>query len=344
VDEPLLPGLAPGNPDNRLSAEARLRIAQALDKSELIRKRVLADIDVRYQSEPDCPLGFLEYLGRGQAFTDWNNALMEAARTVLQIESEEYRRVGLPSSEFRTIMAGQIDEACYSLELSNLQRAVLESEFFYRNLSQSSIQKAPDAQGISDSESLTDSKPVGTKPRVNGRPGKFAPYLSRAFALKKAGKNNNEIAKVLYQTSAPNVGQRNNVPKILKYHFAKATLEETTPPLEKPLEKLTLKACSSRRTPHSFSSLPPALHSGETPIMPSTPDATNPLEEIHYTPQELADTKKVNPSTIIRLFIDEPGVVRIGHPATRTRRQHFTLRIPASVAARVFNRLTVGKR
>jgi hypothetical protein len=65
------------------------------------------------------------------------------------------------------------------------------------------------------------------------------------------------------------------------------------------------------------------------------------LEEKQYTPHELAKLYKVHRTTITRLFIDEPGVWRAGHTATRTKRQRFTLRIPESVVKRVFARMTV---
>ena len=65
-------------------------------------------------------------------------------------------------------------------------------------------------------------------------------------------------------------------------------------------------------------------------------------DEPHFTPEELARDYKLHPATIRKTFIDEPGVIRLGHPARRGRRQYFTLRIPASVAERVFKRMTVG--
>jgi len=67
------------------------------------------------------------------------------------------------------------------------------------------------------------------------------------------------------------------------------------------------------------------------------------VEEKHYTTQELADSRKVHRTTIARLFMDEPGVLLIGHASTRTKRQRYTMRIPATVAERVFARLTVKK-
>ena len=71
-------------------------------------------------------------------------------------------------------------------------------------------------------------------------------------------------------------------------------------------------------------------------------DSANAIDEPVYTPEELAKLKKLHPATIRKTFIDEPGVMRLGHSSVGRRRQYFTLRIPASVAARVFGRMTVG--
>jgi hypothetical protein len=66
------------------------------------------------------------------------------------------------------------------------------------------------------------------------------------------------------------------------------------------------------------------------------------IEEPKYTSEELAKLTKLHPSMIRKMFIDQPGVIRIGHTGTGKKRQYFTLRIPASVAARVLGELTVG--
>jgi hypothetical protein len=58
--------------------------------------------------------------------------------------------------------------------------------------------------------------------------------------------------------------------------------------------------------------------------------------EHHYTPQELAELWKFDESTIRRLFLDEPGVLKYGKASRRDgRRDYVTLRIPESVARRV---------
>ena len=61
-----------------------------------------------------------------------------------------------------------------------------------------------------------------------------------------------------------------------------------------------------------------------------------------FTTDELAAITKLHPATIRRRFIDEEGVIRIGHAGTSRKRQKYTLRIPAPVAARVFGALMVG--
>lgn len=61
-----------------------------------------------------------------------------------------------------------------------------------------------------------------------------------------------------------------------------------------------------------------------------------------FTPSEIAADKKLHPSTVRKMFVDEEGVIRIGHPGSRQRAQRYTLRIPASVVQRVFGRMTVG--
>ena len=63
--------------------------------------------------------------------------------------------------------------------------------------------------------------------------------------------------------------------------------------------------------------------------------------ERHYTPQQLAELWILDESTIRRLFLDEPGVLRYTHSYRRSgRREYVTLRIPESVARRVYARRT----
>jgi len=61
--------------------------------------------------------------------------------------------------------------------------------------------------------------------------------------------------------------------------------------------------------------------------------------ERHFTPHELAELWQFDESTIRRMFIDEPGVMVHGKERRRDgRRDYVTLRIPESVAKRVYER------
>ena len=71
------------------------------------------------------------------------------------------------------------------------------------------------------------------------------------------------------------------------------------------------------------------------------PPARSSAFEEHYTPEELAAIWKLDPSTIRRMFRDEAGVMKYGRTGTiGSRREYFTLRIPRSVADRVYQKRT----
>jgi hypothetical protein len=61
--------------------------------------------------------------------------------------------------------------------------------------------------------------------------------------------------------------------------------------------------------------------------------------ERHFTPKQLADLWLLHESTVRRMFVDEPGVLKYGKAARRDgKRDYLTLRIPESVARRVYER------
>jgi hypothetical protein len=65
------------------------------------------------------------------------------------------------------------------------------------------------------------------------------------------------------------------------------------------------------------------------------------VDEKHHTPAELGKTWALSVETIRRLFENEPGVLKISNASGYTgRRRYKTLRIPASVAARVHRRIS----
>jgi hypothetical protein len=58
----------------------------------------------------------------------------------------------------------------------------------------------------------------------------------------------------------------------------------------------------------------------------------------HYSVKEISEMWNLDESTIRKMFIDEPGVFRYGHPGIRSkRRQYITLRIPEAVLLRVYS-------
>jgi len=66
--------------------------------------------------------------------------------------------------------------------------------------------------------------------------------------------------------------------------------------------------------------------------------------EQHYTPQQLAKLWSLSATKIRRMFENESGILRIGEPSRRQgrtlKRSYYTMRIPASIAARVYTKLT----
>jgi hypothetical protein len=65
--------------------------------------------------------------------------------------------------------------------------------------------------------------------------------------------------------------------------------------------------------------------------------------EPHYSVQVLAELWRLDESTIRRIFETAPGVLRLGNDKRRGgKRDYFTLRIPASVAEREYQRRIVA--
>jgi len=63
--------------------------------------------------------------------------------------------------------------------------------------------------------------------------------------------------------------------------------------------------------------------------------------ERHFSPKQLAELWGFDPNTIRRMFVDEPGVLKEGKRIRRDgKRAYVSLRIPASVAKRVYDRKT----
>jgi hypothetical protein len=61
--------------------------------------------------------------------------------------------------------------------------------------------------------------------------------------------------------------------------------------------------------------------------------------EKHYSVAELAKLWFLSESTVRRIFINEPGVLKLAHHETRYKRRYTTLRIPERIAQNVHRRL-----
>ena len=84
----------------------------------------------------------------------------------------------------------------------------------------------------------------------------------------------------------------------------------------------------------------PATHTGGEPADPK--EMSSALEP-HYSVQVLAELWRLDESTIRRIFEDVPGVLKLGNEKRRSgKREYYTLRIPASVAAREYERRLIA--
>lgn len=65
--------------------------------------------------------------------------------------------------------------------------------------------------------------------------------------------------------------------------------------------------------------------------------------ERHFSSKELGEAWGISDTKVRRLFSGEPGILLIGEPSRRLgkklKRRYFTMRIPESVANRVYERL-----
>jgi hypothetical protein len=63
------------------------------------------------------------------------------------------------------------------------------------------------------------------------------------------------------------------------------------------------------------------------------------LFERHFSPAELAEQWNLSEDTVRRIFEREPDVLIFENPERGSSRRRRTLRVPASVAERVYRRL-----
>lgn len=77
-----------------------------------------------------------------------------------------------------------------------------------------------------------------------------------------------------------------------------------------------------------------SIHARQT-----SPASVTAALEKHYSVAELAKLWLLSESTIRRIFIEEPGVLKLAHQETRFKRRYTSLRIPERIALRVHRRL-----
>jgi len=69
-------------------------------------------------------------------------------------------------------------------------------------------------------------------------------------------------------------------------------------------------------------------------------DKNKPTVEPHYDVIEISSAWGMSTDLVRRLFRNEPGVLTIERPATRSKRGYSTIRVPESVMVRVHTRLS----
>ena len=84
-------------------------------------------------------------------------------------------------------------------------------------------------------------------------------------------------------------------------------------------------------------------------LVPASAHGASRMYEKHYSPAELGELWGLSTDTVRRMFEGEPGVLVFENPVRSSSRRSRTLRIPASVADRVYSRfsnpaLAVGSR
>ena len=67
------------------------------------------------------------------------------------------------------------------------------------------------------------------------------------------------------------------------------------------------------------------------------------MYEKHYAPAELGELWNLSADTVRRMFENEPGVLVFENQTRSSSRRFSTLRIPESVAARVYSRFSNSK-
>ena len=73
--------------------------------------------------------------------------------------------------------------------------------------------------------------------------------------------------------------------------------------------------------------------------MTRPPNSTT-FAERHFSVGTLAELWAYSPDTVTKMFADVPGVLKVGTPAGRGKRPRLTMRIPESIALKVYSEKT----
>ena len=113
------------------------------------------------------------------------------------------------------------------------------------------------------------------------------------------------------------------VPNDMKYQFTESDIKRLT-------EFVKRKSSPQKQTESKENPATPSKRSWQ----PSKDDYE------HYSPPDLAELWGLSVDMLRRIFMTEPGVLKLGTPGTRSRRAYYALRIPQEVALRVHKRLS----
>ena len=91
--------------------------------------------------------------------------------------------------------------------------------------------------------------------------------------------------------------------------------------------------------PHTKQPAPPELDD-KTRVAEGS-NSVSPAFERHFTVRELAALWNLSEDTVRRCFQREPGVIEVVGCRKVSKRRYITLRIPESVALRVYRRLSL---
>jgi hypothetical protein len=117
-----LPRLLPNDPQNLLSPEARKRIHRALVEAQKFIWKTEVAIETR-----EHPLDWDSH----EANSLRNKARFKNAKAALSVYRREFSRLGIPERAYRKFMKDEIEAASNSLQLTQAQQRLLETEFFY---------------------------------------------------------------------------------------------------------------------------------------------------------------------------------------------------------------------